>query len=93
MKTAIRTALLTALLLAFGASLGCRHSLVSERWGTAVQEDTARMIAYPNAEKTAGASPDMDPATTETVMEGYYQAQKPLPGGGEVPSIIQIDAN
>jgi hypothetical protein len=89
--------LLMVALVTLSMTIGCstvfpnHRSLVQEHWGESVEENTAAMIANPEA-GAVGEPLALDPKTGELVVRGYLESQKKAQRGSGVPSIIQIDA-
>ena len=92
--TAVKRATLVMFLAVVFATLGCKHStLLEDHWGDAARANAAQMAMNPDASRVAGENPDLDPLSAEMAVEDYRENQKPVPNTGDVPSIIQIDAN
>ena len=88
----IRIAALLLGLAALAAGTGCAHdSAVADHWGEAQRQNTAKMVAHPEADKLP-AHEGIDGVTGEQSIQSYRRDQAQRQGRQAAGSIINIDA-
>jgi type IV pilus biogenesis protein CpaD/CtpE len=90
---ALELGILTAAVAGMFVLVGCRHSLVAQHMGEAVQANIARQTQNPNAARDNIAAPQVDPDTAAVVMDRYFEKQSQPSTQQQVPTVFQIETN
>jgi type IV pilus biogenesis protein CpaD/CtpE len=89
----LKLGILAAAVAGMVVLVGCRHSLVAQHMGEAVQANIASQTQNPNAAHDNTATPQIDPDTAAVVMDRYFEKQSQPSAPQQVPTVFQIETN